>query len=81
IDISDAAQRVSRRLRKLALYMTLQGGDIRAERAGVAGEFAHELSSIAELTEEQVGRIYQDIESKIRTTRYLHMPPQIFNRK
>lgn len=39
-----------------------------------------ELSTVTELTEDQVRRIYLDIESKIRTTRYLHMPPQIFGK-
>jgi NAD+ synthase len=39
-----------------------------------------EMSRITELTEEQIRRINVDIESKIRATGYLHMPPQIFGK-
>ena len=40
------------------------------------------LSGIAhavDLTEEQVGRVLSDIEQKRRTTRYLHLPPQLID--
>ena len=38
---------------------------------------AAEVAPIAGLTEEQVGRAYQDIDAKRQATRYLHAPPML----
>ena len=36
-----------------------------------------EVASATGLTEEQVGRVYRDIDQKRATTEYLHLPPQL----
>ncbi len=38
---------------------------------------AAEVAPAVDLTAEQVERVYRDIQSKRRTTRYLHLPPQL----
>jgi NAD+ synthase len=38
---------------------------------------AEEVAPAIDLTPEQVGRVFRDIEAKRRTTRYLHTPPQL----
>ncbi len=39
-----------------------------------------EVASAAALTEEQVGRVYRDIDQKRRSTEYLHLPPQLMTK-
>jgi NAD+ synthase len=39
------------------------------------GVAAEEVAPLVELTPEQVGRVFRDIEAKRRATRYLHTPP------
>jgi NAD+ synthase len=41
------------------------------------GIAAEEVAPAVELTPEQVGRVFKDIEAKRRATRYLHTPPQL----
>jgi NAD+ synthase len=38
---------------------------------------ANEVAPVVGITEEQVLRVFRDIESKRRATRYLHQPPQL----
>jgi NAD+ synthase len=39
------------------------------------GVAAEEVAPLVELTPDQVGRVFKDIEAKRRTTKYLHTPP------
>ena len=41
------------------------------------GVGADEVSGVTGLTPEQVSRVFHDIDQKRRTTRYLHLPPQL----
>lgn len=43
------------------------------------GVAANEVARVLDLSTQQVQRIYQDIDSKRRTTRYLHLPPLLID--